>query len=324
MSRGGRDAETKFWRTRELVDRLLPFLYTYSVERLAECHDITLELLQRPYVWNKFIKRSIEKTISVSTNLSWDEDEDAEVDDERREEVEEEIHRQEMLETVGDLARILRMFEDSKPFLLDLLHLICEKYPPNMISSDGYVLVDVACSCNKTHSVSPLGFLILDEVETTLGSTEQSVERVHLSRFLENWQWLPEIMRRAACQQEMVEEVNIGTIYIDTKQTAEFFSALIENCRKMCFNMLEIEAEIGVDGWAAIRKVLEHQGRIFQAYEIVSTKRAMVQGGRDDMRAIWESLGQRSSWFVNKGHHWTRLESLEMLEDELDSNCCVM
>ena len=59
------------------------------------------------------------------------------MDDETREEVEEDIHRQEILETVGELARILRMLEVPKSFLLDLFHLIFEKYPPNMISSDG-------------------------------------------------------------------------------------------------------------------------------------------------------------------------------------------
>ena len=309
----GREAETKFWKTPELVERLLSFLDARSITRLAKLHKLTLDLIQRPVAWDKLMRGSVSDD---SKYWEWDEPEL------------EQFYKEDVLAQALLLVEISRMFEDPKPFQLDLLHLICERNPPNIEESAwinfGEEVVSLACCCNQTHSVSPLAFLILDEILQTLGSAEQSVERVHLSRFLENWQWLPEIMRRAACQQEMVEEVNIGTIYIDTKQTAEFFSALIENCRKMCFNMLEIEAEIGADGWAAIRKALEHQGRIFQAYEIVSTKRAMVQGGRDDMRAIWESLGQRSSWFVNKGHHWTRLESLEMLEDELDSNCCVM
>ena len=65
--------------------------------------------------------RSISETIRDKTNLSWDEMEDAEVG--------EEMHRQEILGSVGEL----RMFEGAKPFLLDLLHLICQKYPPNAI-----------------------------------------------------------------------------------------------------------------------------------------------------------------------------------------------
>ena len=70
MSGGGRDAETNFWRTPELVKSLLPFLSAYSIERLAECHDVTRDLLQSTDIWNKFIKRSISETMRDSTNLS--------------------------------------------------------------------------------------------------------------------------------------------------------------------------------------------------------------------------------------------------------------
>ena len=114
MSHGGRDAERKVWRTPELVERLLPFLGVSSVECLAECHDLTRELLQRSFTWNKFIKRSISNAISEST-VTWVEEEDEEADEYsyRREEVEEEIHREVMLDEVKILARILRMLEDD-------------------------------------------------------------------------------------------------------------------------------------------------------------------------------------------------------------------
>ena len=88
---------------RVLVQSLLSFL---SVERLAGCHHVTLQLHQRPYIWNKFIRRSISETIRDNTALSWDEKEDAEVG--------EEMHRQEILGSVWEL----RMFEDAKSFLL--------------------------------------------------------------------------------------------------------------------------------------------------------------------------------------------------------------
>ena len=122
------------WRTPELVERLLPFLGVSSVERLAECHDLTRELLQRPFTWNKFIKRSISKAISES-KVTWVEEEDEEADEEdRRKEVEEEIHREVMLDEVKILARILRMLEDdSRHLLLDLLHLICERIQPSVV-----------------------------------------------------------------------------------------------------------------------------------------------------------------------------------------------
>ena len=318
MSGGGRDAETKFWRTPELVKSLLPFLSAYSIERLAECHDVTRDLLQSTDIWNKFIKRSISETMRDSTNLSLEG-----VEDEDVEEVEEEIHRQEMLEIVGELAIILRMFEDANLLLLDLLHLICEKFPPNMVSSDDnrYELVDVACSCNATHSVSPLGFLILDEVETTLGSTEQSVQKVQISG-LDRWLGMPALIHRIVRQQEMVLVARVGVFSIWNKETAEAFYALAQNCLTLHFPTLWIAHQIGADGWATIRKAIQHLGRMVPRYHIMSTKKAMVGGRREDLRAIWDGLGLWSSWCLLEGDHGpglTRLENWEMLEVILDT-----
>ena len=59
MSRGGIDAESKFWRTPELVESLLPFLDARSVLSLAKSHKLTLEIIQRPVAWNKLMRRYI-------------------------------------------------------------------------------------------------------------------------------------------------------------------------------------------------------------------------------------------------------------------------
>ena len=136
-----------------------------------------------------------------------------------------------MLENVEDLAKILTLFEDPKPFLLDLLHLICETYPPNKITSypNGYGQVEVAGCCNKTHSVSPLGFLILDQIETTLGSTEQSVEKVEIFNLVLWLDGMPALIRRIVQQQEMVRVASVGVLSCRNMETAEAFYALAQN-----------------------------------------------------------------------------------------------
>ena len=315
MPRGRRDAESKFWRTPELVEKLLPFLCVCSVERLAECHDLTRGLLQSPFAWNKFIRRSISKA-TIDSTTTWWEEEDVEV--------------QEMLDRVKILARILRMLEleDSKPLLLDLLHLICEKHPLISFVKEGHPghwnwmpgqeLVAVSCSCNQTHSVSPLGFLLLDAVEATVGTTEQTVEKVevhHLAVIL------PTLIRRVVQQEEMVGVVQTGIFSCMNKEMAEAFYALAQNCQTLLFPTLLIQHEIGEDGWTAIRKAIQHLGRIVPRYDIMASKKAMVGGRREDLKAIWDNLNFWGSWLLLEfsSHTVTHLESWEMLEDILDT-----
>ena len=51
-------AERKFWRNPELVETLLPFLDSDSTKCLAEAHPLTLQVLGKPIVWGKLLKRT--------------------------------------------------------------------------------------------------------------------------------------------------------------------------------------------------------------------------------------------------------------------------
>ena len=50
MSSGKTEAERKFWRIPELVETLLPFLDVKSILSLAQCHQLTLNILQGTFV----------------------------------------------------------------------------------------------------------------------------------------------------------------------------------------------------------------------------------------------------------------------------------
>ena len=302
MSREGGNAETKFWRMPELVEMLLPLLDPLSVINLGNLHHPSLELIQRSIVWNKLLRN----TIPDNKDAYWED------------EGEEEVDREDMLGTVWQLAWLTESFEDPKPFQLDLLHLICERNPPNGRSG----LIDVVCCCNQTHSVTPLGFLLLEEVESELGSTMQSVERVQVHNILQELEFRsPALTERVIRQQRMVSVVNATVISCESRKDAEAFYAITENCQVLFFRTLSIEREIGAEGWAAIRKAFELHERIFPRYDLTSTKQAMAEGRREDLRAIWDNLGLWSSWILVEGGpmHATRLEHWEVLENILDT-----
>ena len=52
MSCENSGAEKKFWRMPEMVEMLLPFLDLESTSILAQCHELTRQVLQGSYVWN--------------------------------------------------------------------------------------------------------------------------------------------------------------------------------------------------------------------------------------------------------------------------------
>ena len=55
---GSRVAETKFWNTPELVEKLVFFLDASSILNLAQTHHLTQQICQLPFVWNQLVRRS--------------------------------------------------------------------------------------------------------------------------------------------------------------------------------------------------------------------------------------------------------------------------
>ena len=68
--------------------------------------------------------------------------------------------------------------EDPRLCLLQLLHVICERYPSTGVRDldDEPIIFHVSCSCKMSHSVSHFGFLLLDKVEGGVGSANQKVD----------------------------------------------------------------------------------------------------------------------------------------------------
>ena len=102
---------------------------------------------------------------------------------------------------LAPLIQILKMMKDHKSSELDLLNLICEKYP----SSRPGEVITLSSSSDQTKLVSPLGFLLLEEVEAALGSTEQWIQQIQIDQptpgLLES-HWLSPLSSRVLRQKD--------------------------------------------------------------------------------------------------------------------------
>ena len=214
------DAEEKFWETRELVEKLLLFLDLASIKELAKSHWLTRKILSNVFFWNKLIK----KTFPESENFNLG-------DEETKLPKEDDLHLASERPKAKLLSQILNTIQGSQRLLLemDLLHTICERYK---IDPEARLhFVSVTCFCNQIHDVSPRGFVLLEDIEATMGSQKQGVEEVYIDFFSGE---LAEPLLTALSsimihQLEMVRSFNIGAVGCHTKESAEAFARIMKN-----------------------------------------------------------------------------------------------
>ena len=183
-----------FLWTPELVEHLLSFLDAPSILNLARAHDYTVHVLQKPLVWAKVIRRACpfgreeEDGSQLNTTI---------------------VERKR--DQVRALVGLLELLEDRGDHHLDLLKLICERFPPlRSIFAPGQQYVQLSDSrIGLGCSVSPLGFLLLEEVETSQRLADDHVLRVHVDNLREPL--LSVLSRRANIQDIVVKNVQNST-----------------------------------------------------------------------------------------------------------------
>ena len=144
------DAERKFWQRPELVEMLLEKLDAGSTLNLAKAHTLTSLILQGASGTLKPWKRLI-------SLVSQDLEDDGSFQQQRG-----------MVQQMA--GSVLAKMENPEPLLKELLHLICAKHVGGSIK--------LSCPCPVSqHSVSSMGFVLLEDCEGRLSSAEQSLER---------------------------------------------------------------------------------------------------------------------------------------------------
>ena len=164
MSHDQEDPVEKFFRTPDVVEKILQFLPSNSILSLAQSRIscVLLQLLQRSSVWDKLVKRTLglgDYTIQeyvIWPHMYW------EAVEERLEE--------ERVKILG-LINILKKMDaaNSRAPIQHLLDSICSKSPSKEVQPMMKINMD------GDLAVNPLCFLLLEEVEGAFGSTHQHV-----------------------------------------------------------------------------------------------------------------------------------------------------
>ena len=321
------EAEKKFWKTPELVDRLMPFLDGQSTLSLVTALPLALEIVKGKASWIQLVKRVCPfETKDAVDAAEW----------------EKQVAKERM--DVLNLVEILKMMEleDPSPLLLDLLHVICKNFPPvdrdevpeeareppsSVNQIPGPEFIQVTCTCEQsTHALSPYGFPYLEQAERAMGTTKQKVQRVVTDILEEPCQgpWLTDLESRMLRQQNLGvgTEVDVSRLICKSKENAEAISTLMQHCQRVDVqDALCIEADIGTEGWTALGKALswKHVGWID------SDKVQMASANREDLKAIWE--GVDSGWFVwledmtyKLFENWDNFEKFVNAEEDLKQN----
>ena len=157
-------------------------------------HQRTVDLLQGTPSWDKLVRRSC--PYNQNRNDPW-------------QLIQDQAEYAEYASPILCLANILKEMKDPEDSMLELLHVICERHPPVAYTADEVHkpgLFKLSCPCiKKAHSVSHLGFLLLETVESTMGSAIQQVEKVRIGLMV--GPWLSGLRSRVTRQQRAVKEV---------------------------------------------------------------------------------------------------------------------
>ena len=268
------EAEKKFWKTPELVEKIFPFLDLQSTLSLAQAHELTRKILEGSFVWKKLLKRSC---LSDGV-VFWAAGEIAGT-------------LKEKLEVVKHLTAILKLMEDYEANLLDLLHTICKRGPPDVESRSYHGVVKLGCPCRPDpHLVLFSDFLLLEEVEGAFVTTEQTVETISKGGILEESS-MSALSSRMSRQQKKVTSLSFSCVELGCKEGAEALKTLMQVGPEITEPYLEIAVPkaIGTEGWKALVEGMKLQPSLRLNCFIV-LKDALDEAKKEDVRVIWEAV----------------------------------
>ena len=294
MSVPGNESEKKFWRTPELVESLLHFLDPPSILELGQVHPLTIGVMQGTSTWSRFIRRSCPFE-PPAPNLQF-----------QTSHVSFEEETEQRVIELRPILGVLQLIDSPQPHLLDLLEIICQRFPPR---DWGEVARDVKVTCpnHKFHNVSALGFVLLELIEGALGTLEQKI--ISVCVLIIGGPLSAALKSRMIRQEEVGVKVNAYSFVCKTQDEAEILATMVQRARRLKINRLAIMGPIGEVGWAALPKALRLlppfllgggaiNPRGFQA--LVVERKFMLDGRREDVRAVWDALPGGSHVFMKR------------------------
>ena len=308
---------------------LVRFLDAATIEELGKAHEPIVEVLQGGLVWDKLIKKTCPR------GESWDRTYFGHSDPYEWLKSKAEVKKAD----IQPLMNLLTMMEEPEHQIDKLLDLICTRFPID--NSRYYSLIDaedklvlkpeavevVFTRDLKSHMVSALGFLVLEEVEATLGSSQQTVQWLGL-KGLEDI-LISSLATRILRQPGQVVKIELLDIECGMLQEAENLLVVLKSCEVLSSRLLGIAESnsraMCAETWAVLAKALDlHPGK----FAISSTRSALLKGKREDLKVIWgavrsvemtysEAFFSQGEVKVEKEEGWERLEELlDMSEDQ--------
>ena len=283
----------------EIREKLYPFLDLESMMRLTKCHKLTRESLKKAFTWNKLIKRTFFEEIPNVTPAA-----DFQFRFLAPPEGDERLAPEKF--KARSLAHILSLIQDSpgSELEMDLIHAVCARLP----RYDGEsFFVTINCPCLQTHQVSPLGFVLLEEIQDELGSREKIVLKVEEVGSSLRGPLLAALSSMVTRQQGMEIRgvagmmAGWGWMSCNSKESA---AALANVARSVRVSPTQINLgisggrELGAEEWAAIRGAVEVLAAApdgMKTINLESEREDMVGGAKEDLKAIWALA---VSWLV--------------------------
>ena len=133
-----------------------------------------------------------------------------------------------------------------------------------------------------------MGFMLLEEVEAAMGTTEQKVKRVSLVDLEDPW--LSALSARVPRQQAEVRKVKVDAFVCSNKDDVEKLLHLVQNCHWFEVTRMYIWGEIGAEGWETLARALSSMDA--GALELHTSLRVMLGGQLEDFKAVWDALGR--------------------------------
>ena len=244
------EAEKIFWRTPELVENLISFLDPASILALAKTSTLTRKIMRRGLNWSRLIKRTCpEQSIILQQPF--------------------EGGLATAEKALEPIIEILQVLDKTESHLLQLLDIICQRFPSNHTSA-GPDQVKVACPCHEVHEVSTLGFLLLEMVERSAETCRQQIDLVFV------WQiigpLLPALKSRMSRRGGLITRIVCDNFVFETQEDAEAFLALVKIGDSILFHrsvviiitiIIMIFISINL-GWLSVDQLVQEAGRLWQ------------------------------------------------------------
>ena len=123
--------------------------------------------------------------------------------------------------------------------------------------------------------------------------------------------FLGALASRIARQGTLEKLERFGGVVCSTKESAEAWVAILLGTQEVVHGVgieIHIVAKVGAEGWAAIRRGVEHIAAHSAAKICLrSERKSMAAGRKEDMKAIWESI---STWVVISEEGYLDFEKL--------------